>query len=97
MREGLIIKSFKNRRVKALFADMQFFYIIYDALCGSNKSAALTACYVNRQLRGTVEISQDVHVSDRTLDRYREEFVDCFYHIMKVRGPVEEIAAAWDK
>lgn len=95
-RENLIIRSLDDKRVKAVFSNVLLFYQIYDILHGTNKSKALRMIYLERRHRGVVAMTLDLFLSDRTLLRYRKEFVDCFYAVMQIRGSIEEIAAAWN-
>lgn len=95
-REKLIIGLLNDERVEAVFSNVLLFYQIYDILYGTNKSTVLKTIYLERHHRGIVAMTLDLFLSDRTLLRYRKEFVDCFYAVMQICGSIEEIAAAWN-
>lgn len=95
-REKLIIHMMGDERVKVVMSDIVRVYEITDIMHRSNKASVLKAIYLTNYQQGVVAMTCDYYVSDRTVDRYREEFLECFQAAMMLRGTIDEIAAAWD-
>lgn len=95
-REKLIIHMLDDERVKIVMSDMVRHYEIIDIMRRTNKASVLKAIYFEKHQRGVVAMTCDFFVCDRTIDRYREEFIECFQAAMQLRGTIDEIAAAWN-
>lgn len=95
-REDLIKHMMSDERVKTVMSDMVRAYEINDIMKHMNKAVDLKAIYFDHYRKGKVAMACDFYLSDRTIDRYREEFLECFQAAMQLRGTIDEIAAAWD-
>lgn len=85
-----------DERVKTVMSDIVRLYEITDIMHRTNKASVLKAIYFDNYRQGKVAMTCDYHLCDRTIDRYREEFLECFQAAMQLRGTIGEIAAAWD-
>lgn len=95
-REQLIIHMLNDKRVQAVLFDIVRSYEITDIVKRTNKAILLKAIYLENYQHGKVIMACDFHLSDRTIDRYREEFLESFQAAMHLRGTIDEIAAAWN-
>lgn len=95
-REDLIKHMMNDERVKIIMSDVVRSYEINDIVKHMNKAVVLKAIYFENYRQGKVAMTCDFYLSDRTIDRYREEFLESFQAAMQLRGTIDEIAAAWN-
>ena len=95
-REDLIKHMMSDERVKIIMSDVVRSYEINDIVKHMNKAVVLKAIYFENYRQGKVAMTCDFYLSDRTIVRYREEFLESFQAAMQLRGTIDEIAAAWN-
>lgn len=85
---------------KAVWRDLLDYYETKDCLENTRHREIIDAVYNRRQPTALkhIALSVDLNLSERTLYRYRKEYLQCLEHLLSVRGlSLEDIADFLDE
>ena len=88
------LKEENNVVVKSSFFIMMKFYSIYDMLYGTSHTEVLHILYEGDKLYTLDGVALRCHISRRTLDRNRREYLTCFNICKNARFFFDEVAVA---
>lgn len=87
--EHMILKALasdadKNSAVLYAFEKTKEFFAVYDIIENTNHADIIQAIYSPAKNRGNtlLHLSARLHISDRTLYRYRRKYMNCFIHYL---------------
>ncbi len=86
------LKEENNVVVKTSFVTMMKFYSIYDMLYGTRHTEVLHTLYEGDKLYTLDGVALRCHISRRTLDRNRQEYLTCFNICENVSFSFDEVA-----
>ena len=89
IREGL---KNSNSTIISNYVEMIKYYTVYDLMHGTHHIDILHTIYECEQIYTFDGIALLCHVSRRTLDRNRKEYLECFTYCEKVETFISEAA-----
>lgn len=76
------IRSFikSNNSAQRAFNKMIDFYQVLDKMCATNHTKLIKRIYCDNPYGlTTIKLSMEANMSERTCNKYRREYIDCFF------------------